>query len=95
MTLHHVNAAGIDLLGKMLIYDPLKRISSKAALTHEYFADLDPNQFECSKVPAVPMFGVGAHENSQFLKIKTGDLTKILFLKNYRHSFVKFNPVSP
>ncbi|XP_009070264.1 PREDICTED: cyclin-dependent kinase 1 isoform X3 [Acanthisitta chloris] len=32
---------GLDLLAKMLIYDPAKRISGKKALNHPYFDDLD------------------------------------------------------
>uniref|UniRef100_A0A8C0WRT3 Uncharacterized protein n=1 Tax=Castor canadensis TaxID=51338 RepID=A0A8C0WRT3_CASCN len=32
---------GLDLLSKMLIYDPAKRISGKMALSHPYFDDLD------------------------------------------------------
>lgn len=36
---------GVDLLSKMLQYDPSKRISAKAALQHSYFDDLDKSQF--------------------------------------------------
>ncbi|XP_077999168.1 cyclin-dependent kinase 1-like [Glandiceps talaboti] len=32
---------GMDLLQKMLIYDPARRLSAKAALKHPYFEDLD------------------------------------------------------
>jgi len=32
---------GLDLLAKMLIYDPPKRISARQAMTHPYFDDLD------------------------------------------------------
>ena len=32
-----------DLLMKMLVYDPSKRISAKRALLHPYFDDLDKN----------------------------------------------------
>ncbi|XP_036294293.1 cyclin-dependent kinase 1 isoform X2 [Pipistrellus kuhlii] len=32
---------GLDLLSKMLVYDPAKRISGKMALIHPYFSDLD------------------------------------------------------
>jgi len=35
-----LNAAGIDLLDKLLEYVPSKRISAKAALDHEFFDDL-------------------------------------------------------
>jgi serine/threonine protein kinase len=35
------DAAGMDLLEKMLAYDPSKRISSRAAMDHEWFSDLD------------------------------------------------------
>eukprot|EP00762_Andalucia_godoyi_P005005 ANDGO_01468.mRNA.1 Cell division control protein 2 homolog len=36
---------GMDLLIKMLTYDPARRISAKAALDHPYFADLDKTRF--------------------------------------------------
>lgn len=32
---------GLDLLGKMLIYNPPERISAREAMTHPYFDDLD------------------------------------------------------
>jgi len=32
---------GVDLLGKMLLYDPAKRISAKAALEHPFFAGVE------------------------------------------------------
>ena len=53
--MHNMPASGIDLLEKMVVYDPLKRITSKAALNHEFFADLDPNDHEAVNVPAIPM----------------------------------------
>lgn len=40
---------GIDLLDKMVVYDPLKRISAKQALNHPYFDDLDKSLFYISK----------------------------------------------
>jgi len=36
---------GIDLLSKMIVNDPCKRISAKAALNHPYFDDLDKSKF--------------------------------------------------
>eukprot|EP00929_Paragymnodinium_shiwhaense_P012860 TRINITY_DN120745_c0_g1_i1.p1 TRINITY_DN120745_c0_g1~~TRINITY_DN120745_c0_g1_i1.p1 ORF type:complete len:331 (-),score=79.80 TRINITY_DN120745_c0_g1_i1:225-1217(-) len=35
-----VGAEGIDLVEKMLAYDPTKRISARESLTHSYFRDL-------------------------------------------------------
>eukprot|EP00048_Salpingoeca_helianthica_P010656 m.153189 g.153189 ORF g.153189 m.153189 type:complete len:299 (+) comp15119_c0_seq9:1617-2513(+) len=35
-----LDAAGLDLLAQLMRYDPVKRISAKAALRHEYFADM-------------------------------------------------------
>lgn len=31
---------GLDLLGRMLVYDPAARVTAREALTHPYFADL-------------------------------------------------------
>lgn len=36
-----LNEKGLDLLQAMLIYNPEKRISARAALEHPYFNDLD------------------------------------------------------
>eukprot|EP00735_Rhodelphis_limneticus_P008360 TRINITY_DN2128_c0_g1::TRINITY_DN2128_c0_g1_i1::g.12838::m.12838 TRINITY_DN2128_c0_g1::TRINITY_DN2128_c0_g1_i1::g.12838 ORF type:complete len:295 (+),score=64.32,sp/Q38772/CDC2A_ANTMA/76.90/3e-167,Pkinase/PF00069.20/1.9e-79,Pkinase_Tyr/PF07714.12/1.5e-31,Kinase-like/PF14531.1/47,Kinase-like/PF14531.1/1.8e-05,Kdo/PF06293.9/0.00012,Seadorna_VP7/PF07387.6/0.004,APH/PF01636.18/0.0049 TRINITY_DN2128_c0_g1_i1:48-932(+) len=36
-----LDAQGLDLLSQMLRYEPSKRISAKAALSHPYFDDLD------------------------------------------------------
>ncbi|XP_027090832.1 cell division control protein 2 homolog C [Coffea eugenioides] len=36
---------GVDLLSKMLKYDPAERISAKAALEHPFFDSLDKSQF--------------------------------------------------
>jgi len=40
----------VDLLEKMLIYDPHRRISGKAALIHPYFDDLDKTQLPAYKL---------------------------------------------
>lgn len=37
----NLDEAGMELLERMVCYDPSKRISAKAALSHRYFADLD------------------------------------------------------
>ncbi|KAI5055827.1 hypothetical protein GOP47_0029348 [Adiantum capillus-veneris] len=36
---------GVDLLAKMLQYDPSKRITAKEALQHSFFDDVDKSQF--------------------------------------------------
>lgn len=36
-----LDPTGLDLLERMLIYDPLRRISAKSALEHPYFADIE------------------------------------------------------
>jgi serine/threonine protein kinase len=40
-----IGEEGFDLLSKMLLYDPSKRITAKAALSHPYFEDLDKSKF--------------------------------------------------
>lgn len=37
----NLDESGIDLLSKMVCYDPARRISAKAAMLHPYFNDLD------------------------------------------------------
>ena len=39
-----LDSEGLDLLGKMLAFDPAKRISARQALTHPYFRDLFHSQ---------------------------------------------------
>ena len=39
-----LDALGVDLLSKMLVYQPSKRISAKQALQHAWFDDLDKSQ---------------------------------------------------
>ncbi|XP_067015382.1 cyclin-dependent kinase 1 [Anabrus simplex] len=41
---------GLDLLQKMLTYDPADRISAKAAVNHPYFDGLDKSSLACSSV---------------------------------------------
>jgi cyclin-dependent kinase len=41
-----LDAAGIDLLAKMLHYDPAQRIHATEALKHPYFDSLDKEQFD-------------------------------------------------
>ncbi|KAA8497064.1 Cyclin-dependent kinase 2 [Porphyridium purpureum] len=43
-TVKGLDEAGTDLLCQMLVYEPGRRISARAALNHRYFADLDPNR---------------------------------------------------
>lgn len=41
-----LDAAGIDLMSKMLQYDPAKRIHATEALRHPYFDSLEKTQFD-------------------------------------------------
>ncbi|PRP80443.1 hypothetical protein PROFUN_11898 [Planoprotostelium fungivorum] len=45
-----LSPAGYDLLLKMLVYDPSKRISAKRALDHPYFDDLDKQQYSHGRI---------------------------------------------
>jgi serine/threonine protein kinase len=38
----NLDEAGLDLLGKMIVYDPCKRISAKSALNHVFYNLLSP-----------------------------------------------------
>jgi len=40
----HIDALGLDLLSKMLRYEPSKRISAKDAMDHPYFNDLNKSE---------------------------------------------------
>merc|ERR1711973_709084 len=40
-SVHRLDEVGIELLRQLFIYNPIKRISAKKALEHEYFDDLD------------------------------------------------------
>ena len=40
-----LDEVGLDLLTRMLAYQPSKRISAKAALNHPWFDDLDKSAF--------------------------------------------------
>lgn len=46
----HLDAAGLDLLQSMLIYDPAKRIAAKTALEHHYFDDLEKSSLPASNM---------------------------------------------
>jgi len=41
----NLDEKGLDLLSRMIHYDPYKRISAKQALNHTYFDDLDKSIF--------------------------------------------------
>jgi len=41
----NLDKSGLDLLSKMIILDPNKRISAKTALSHPYFDDFDKSMF--------------------------------------------------
>ena len=43
--LNYDDDQAIDLLSKMIVYDPYKRISAKQALNHPYFDDLYKSTF--------------------------------------------------
>lgn len=45
-TVKNLDSQGLDLLSQMLAYDPTKRITANAALTHPYFNDLNPETFK-------------------------------------------------
>ena len=48
--LNHVSSKCIDLIKKMLIYDPEKRYTAKQCLNHEYFKDLISEELKASKL---------------------------------------------
>lgn len=40
LQVQNLDEVGMDLLQKMLVYDPVKRISAKDARRHKYFRDV-------------------------------------------------------
>ncbi|XP_028585180.1 cyclin-dependent kinase 1 [Podarcis muralis] len=46
----NLNEDGLDLLLKMLTYDPAKRISGRVALNHPYFDDLDKSKLPANRI---------------------------------------------
>lgn len=53
-TVSNLDAQGLDLLSKMLIYNPDKRISASKALQHPYFRDLNHENFK--PLDGTPLF---------------------------------------
>ncbi|CAF1242675.1 unnamed protein product [Adineta steineri] len=49
----------LDLLLKMLVYDPVRRISAKQCLTHPYFKHFDPQNFPIPAPIVVPVVKEG------------------------------------
>ena len=49
-----MEAAGVDLAGRMLCYTPAARITAKASLDHPYFADLDRSIIGTKALPEQP-----------------------------------------
>jgi len=43
--LPNLDADGLDLIARMVCYDPAKRVSARDALEHPYFGDLEKGQF--------------------------------------------------
>ncbi|CAF2987864.1 unnamed protein product [Rotaria sp. Silwood2] len=50
----------LDLLLKMLVYDPVRRISAKQCLNHAYFKQFDPQNFPVPAPVIVPVVKEGA-----------------------------------
>ena len=53
-----MEAAGVDLAGRMLCYTPAARITAKASLDHPYFADLDRSIIGTKALPEQPRAAV-------------------------------------
>ena len=51
--IHRASPLALDLIKKMIIYDPDKRISSKNSLQHPYFWE-SPMPCELSELPFIP-----------------------------------------
>lgn len=50
--LSHVSFDCVDLIQKMLAYNPDERCSAKQALSHPYFRDLVEQELKMSKMPS-------------------------------------------
>ena len=50
----NLDERGVDLLSQMICYDPAKRISARAAMSHPYFDDLDKSSFAEATMLCLP-----------------------------------------
>lgn len=53
----------LDLIEKMLVYEPAKRISARDALQHPYFHELEQNENNKMVANAIPMGGSGMNKS--------------------------------
>ena len=83
--LMHVSKSCVDLISKMLIYDPDKRLTANQCLNHEYFSDLMEQEIKMSK-----MSQMNFHQNSLLMKsfndsishIKINDSVDLINISN-------------
>ena len=61
--LNHVSPKCIDLINKMLVYDPDKRLTAKQCLNHECFKDLVEQDLKMTK-----MSQINFYQNSLLMK---------------------------
>ena len=92
--LTHVSPKVVDLINKMLEYDPDKRLTAKECLNHEYFKDLVEQDLKMTK-----MSQMNFYQNSLLMKslndssscIKMDDSLQYINLNNNKNNYQSNN----
>ena len=92
--LTHVSPKVVDLINKMLEYDPDKRLTAKECLNHEYFKDLVEQDLKMTK-----MSQMNFYQNSLLMKslndssscIKMDDSLQYINLNNNKNNYQNNN----
>mmetsp|Transcript_36651 Transcript_36651/g.36263 ORF Transcript_36651/g.36263 Transcript_36651/m.36263 type:complete len:109 (-) Transcript_36651:190-516(-) len=72
----HVSKQCIDLVQKLLIYDPNDRITASQALKHPYFKDLRENDVRQTFSVTQPITYAGQHSDKEEKSIKLASKPK-------------------
>jgi len=77
---------GLELLMKMLAYDPAQRIDAKAILKHKYFNDLDKKNYQ----PETGMENCNCQLNKNIYRRLNVSLNALIVIKHHSIQSIKF-----